>query len=85
MNITIGENWKLTSDEHNYILSKKTKSKKGKVNYAVIAYCVDLEQVVNELVDASIRPLEADTLQKLIDDTTQLKKDLINAIRCVAK
>jgi hypothetical protein len=87
MDIRIGKNYKIESDDKNLILSKKVKSKKDpkKVTWKTIGYYIDFEHIASDLVDTCIYASNATSMQKMIKYTSELKKELTNTICSVAK
>ena len=78
MDIRIGANYKIGSDEKNLILFKKVVTKKDpkKYTWRVKGYYVDFEHIANDLVDTCIYASSASSMQKMIKYTSELKKEL---------
>ena len=80
MNILLGEDWKICSDERNLILYRKQELKgeerKGD-GWGIVGYYCELSHLISELVDLSTYAIEAETLAGLAKGIKRFKKQLL--------
>lgn len=89
MNIILNKKYRITTDQHNFILeelvpidknhhfAKKT-DKTDKWN--IIGYYGELEWLFNELIECDLKASEASSLRELVKHTKQLKETLSERI-----
>jgi hypothetical protein len=75
VNIQLDKDWKIKSDERNWILAKK-RTRKGKITYEGTRFYSNLNSLLEGYVEARLRGVEAHNIQDLIDTTNELKRQL---------
>ncbi len=66
MIVRIDEIYRIRSDEHNFMLEKKSASKRGdQQRWSTLCYCKSLDHVLNSVRDEKLRNLGEHTLDEL--------------------
>ncbi len=66
MIVRIDENYRIRSDEHNFMLEKKRASKRGdQQRWSTLCYCKSLDHVLDSVKDEKLRNLDEHTLNEL--------------------
>jgi len=78
--IVLNEDYRIRSDERNYILEKKCEPKtdeelKGD-GFKTVGYYCRLEHLFDRLIEDSIRFADSEKLQGIVDSINELKADL---------
>jgi len=83
--IDLSSNWRLTTDDYNYIISRKVKRKDtGRTSFVVDGYYSKLEDAMESLLEKKLKEGEAKSLKaltKLIKDTKEEIKDYYKDIK----
>ncbi len=66
MIVQIDDNYRIRSDEYNFMLEKKRASKRGdEERWSTLCYCKSLDHVLNSVRDEKLRNLDEHTLNEL--------------------
>jgi hypothetical protein len=85
MNILVGEDYLITSDNYNVIINQRYEKKEdgegtGEFSYRSIAFTGQFESAVNYLLDREIRVADAENLSELHRIVMETKEDISKAI-----
>jgi hypothetical protein len=76
MEIVVDEKFIISSDEYNWVLKEKKVSKEGKEYIVTLGYFGNIEQIVNNLLERSLKASEASSIQELITTLESVQKGL---------
>lgn len=75
--ITIGANWRVSSDSMNVILSRRVKTKSGKEAWETVGYFSTLGHALVGLVRQGVRDTQLESIQAVQDRIAQLEHDIL--------
>ena len=79
MILPIDENYRITSDQFQWIVQKR-RTRKGQEDWKNLAYCAGLEHAVNELAQHRIRTSNAQTLADALAEIENVVTTLTQAL-----
>ena len=93
MNITIGQNYKITSDPINVVLNRIYEKKQGdkplaegeKYGYKQIGYYTTVERACQALLNYEINTSDAENLAELMDVMTKCRDQITEATKGIKR
>lgn len=85
LNIKIGENWKVTSDQHNVILNQRYEKQKdgqpsGEFDFKSVGFYNTFLQVCESLMDKELKVSDAENLGEIVRIIHLNKRDIQGAL-----
>lgn len=85
MKIQVGENWLITSDPMNVILQQRYEKQKegkpsGEFDWKNIAYCKDLSQACDKMLERELNIADAENLAEIACIIHRAKTDILAAV-----
>lgn len=75
--ITVGQNWKVSSDSMNVILSRRVRTESGKEEWETIGYYSTLGNALVGLVRQGLRDTEMASIEAVQDKIAELEHDIL--------
>jgi hypothetical protein len=81
MIINLTKQWRIVTDPMNYILEKKYQTKKGDYTYKSVAYCSNIQNCINALLESEIKSSEVESLQALKLHIDKIKVEIADMLQ----